>query len=71
MDMLFGKTSMRTFKRFGAVIPCRNRNPLKVESSDIDPFLIESPSEALEGSISISALSNRRVDLLEKGVFLE
>ena len=46
MGMLFGKASGRTFKRFGTTIRFRNRNPLKVKSSDTHPFLIESPSEA-------------------------
>ena len=62
MGMLFGKASGRTFKRFGTTIRFRNRNPLKVKSSDTHPFLIKSPSEALEGSISMAVFSNRRVN---------
>jgi len=59
--MLFGKASRRTFKRFGTIIPCRNRNSLKVKSSDTNPFLLKSPSEALEGGISMAAFCNRCV----------
>ena len=58
MGMLFGKASGRTFKRFGKIIPCGNRNSLKVKSSDTNPFLIKSPSEALEGSISMGVFCN-------------
>ena len=61
--MLFGKASGRTIKRFGTIIPFRNRNSLKVKSSDTHPFLIKSPSEALEGSISMSVFCNRCVNL--------
>ena len=61
MGMLFGKASGRTFKRFGTTIRFRNRNPLKVKSSDTHPFLIKSPSEALERSIPMATFCNRRV----------
>ena len=51
MGMLFGKASRRTFKRFGITIRFRNRNPLKVKSTDPHTLPIKSPSEALERSI--------------------
>jgi len=57
MDMLFGKGSRRTFKRFGTIIPHRIRNSLKVKSSDTHPFLIKSPSESLEESISMAVFA--------------
>ena len=62
MGMLFGKASGRTFKRFGTTIRFRNGNPLKVKSSDTHPFLIKSPSEALERSILMATFCNRRVN---------
>ena len=62
--MLFGKASGRTFKRFGTTIRFRNRNPLKVKSSDTHPFLIKSPSEALERSILMATFCNRRVNTM-------
>ena len=63
MGMLFGKASGRTLKRFGTIIPFRNRSSLKVKSSDTHPFLIKSPSEALEGSISMAVFCNRCVTI--------
>ncbi len=60
--MLFEKVSGRTFKRFGTIIRGRNRNSLKVKSCDTHPFLIKSPSEALEKSIFMAAFCNRHVD---------
>jgi len=36
---------------------------LRVKSSDTNPFLIKSPSEALEGSISMAVFCNRCVNL--------
>jgi hypothetical protein len=57
MGMLFGKASRRTFKRFGTIIPCGSRISLKVKSSDANPFQIKSPSEALEGSISMAVFA--------------
>jgi hypothetical protein len=67
MGMLFGKGSGRTFKRFGTIIPYRIRNSLKVKSSDTNPFLIKSPSEALEESISMAVFCNRCVKSLRTG----
>ena len=57
MGMLFGKVSERTFKLFAAIIRCRNRNSPKVKTSDTHPFLIKSPSEALEKSIFMAAFA--------------
>ena len=64
MGMLFGKASRRTPKRFGTILRGRNRNSLKVKSFDTHPFLIKSPSEALERSIPVAAFCNKRVNAL-------
>ncbi len=54
LGILFGKASRRTFRRFGMINPCWIGNSLKVKSSNTNPFLIKSPSEALEESISMA-----------------
>ncbi len=63
MGMLFGKASGRTIKRFGTIIPFRNGNSLKVKPSNTNPFVIKSPSEALEGSIPMAVFCSRCVKL--------
>ena len=52
--MLFGKVSRRTFKRFGTIIHCGNRNSLKVKSSDTPSISNKIAFRNLEGSISMS-----------------